>query len=88
MIQLAYAFNRPVVATRAGDLADSVEHEYSGLLVPPEEPDQLADALEQMLSDRSACERMGRQAREWSGQAFAWRPIAEQTLQLYAEAAG
>jgi glycosyltransferase involved in cell wall biosynthesis len=87
VIQLAYAFARPVVVTRVGSLAEAVDDGRSGLLVPPEDPEALADALEQLLADRAAAEAMGREARVWSGERFTWRTIAQETLQLYAEAA-
>jgi glycosyltransferase involved in cell wall biosynthesis len=55
----AMALARPVVASRVGGLAEAVLHEGTGLLVPPEEPAALADALERLLRDPALRERLG-----------------------------
>ena len=47
----AMAAGRPLIASRVGGLAESIIHEQSGLLVPPEDPDSLADAIERLLKD-------------------------------------
>ncbi len=47
----ALASGRPVVATDIGGVRDVITHEEHGLLVPPEDPVALADAIERMLDD-------------------------------------
>lgn len=44
----AMAAALPVVATRVGDLSTVVEHNVTGLLVPPHDPAQLTQALERV----------------------------------------
>ncbi len=46
----AMAVNLPVVATRVGGIPEIVRHGESALLVPPQCPDLLADAIEEVLS--------------------------------------
>jgi glycosyltransferase involved in cell wall biosynthesis len=45
IVQIAYAFQRPVVATAVGGLPEVVDHEVTGLLAPPDDPEALADAI-------------------------------------------
>lgn len=45
VVQLAYGFGVPVITTRVGGLPEGVEHEGSGLLVPPDDPAALAAAI-------------------------------------------
>ena len=45
--QIAYNFDRPVIATRVGGLAEVVIDRETGLLVPPGDPHALANAIEQ-----------------------------------------
>lgn len=47
----AMACGLPVVGTRVNGIADLVEHERTGLLVPSRDPAALADALERLLRD-------------------------------------
>jgi glycosyltransferase involved in cell wall biosynthesis len=43
----------PMVATRVAGLSEVVEHERTGLLVPPEDPQALAEAIIRVLKDES-----------------------------------
>ncbi|MDP1677232.1 MAG: glycosyltransferase family 4 protein [Bacteroidota bacterium] len=43
--QIAYFFSSPIIATNVGALPEVVINEKSGLIVPPNNPQQLADAI-------------------------------------------
>ena len=43
--QVAFQFGKPLIVTDVGGLADDVPHEVAGLVVPPDNPDVLADAV-------------------------------------------
>ncbi len=43
--QIAYNFNQPLVVTHVGGLAEIVPHEKAGLVVPPNHPKALANAV-------------------------------------------
>jgi glycosyltransferase involved in cell wall biosynthesis len=55
----AMAAGRPVVATNVGGVPDAVQHDETGVLVPPGDARALADALHKLLSDPACRERMG-----------------------------
>ena len=50
---------RAVVGARAGGIPDVVWDGETGLLVDPDRPDEIADALVRILSDRALAERLG-----------------------------
>ena len=54
----AQASRTPVIGTDAGGLPEFVEHEVSGLLVPPLDAERLARAIERMLGDRALRDRI------------------------------
>jgi glycosyltransferase involved in cell wall biosynthesis len=54
----AYASGVPVVASRIGGLPEVVEHERSGLLIPPSDTAAWGQAIERLLDD-SESERLG-----------------------------
>jgi glycosyltransferase involved in cell wall biosynthesis len=59
----AFCRGRGVIGTRAGSIPDLVEDDCSGILVDPSDPDDLAAALVQVLSDRGLAARLGERAR-------------------------
>jgi glycosyltransferase involved in cell wall biosynthesis len=81
----AMACGTPVVATTAGALPEVVGEEGAGLLVPPRDPQALAQGIRQILEDREQAEKMGRSGRERVEQLFSWRSVAERTVAVYKE---
>jgi glycosyltransferase involved in cell wall biosynthesis len=59
----AFCRGRGVVGTRAGSIPDLVDDGVSGLLVEPDDPTALADALVRVLSDRRLASQLGTAAR-------------------------
>jgi glycosyltransferase involved in cell wall biosynthesis len=51
VIQIAFGFNKPVIATRVGSLPEVVENGKTGFLVEPESPRELADAIIKFFQD-------------------------------------
>jgi glycosyltransferase involved in cell wall biosynthesis len=45
ILNIAYGCLKPVIVTRVGGLTEFVDDEKTGLIVPPESPDALADAI-------------------------------------------
>lgn len=66
----AMAAGRPVVASRAGGIPEVVEDGVTGLLVPTEDVQALAEALHRMAASPGERARMGRQARHVAGGRF------------------
>jgi glycosyltransferase involved in cell wall biosynthesis len=60
----------PVVATAVGGIVEAVAHEQTGLLVPPQDPAALAQALARLASDAALRQRMGQQGRRIAVEQF------------------
>jgi glycosyltransferase involved in cell wall biosynthesis len=81
----AFAHGRPVVATPVTGVRDLVVDGVNGLLVPPDDPRALRQALARLAHERGLAERLGRAGRETAG-AFAWarvRPNLEAQLERW-----
>ena len=87
VLQVAFAFGRPVVATALGALAEDVEHGVTGLLVHPDDRDELAMAMASLLGEPDRARRMGVAAAEAAATRFGWEPIADDILDALAEVA-
>jgi starch synthase len=81
----AMACETAVVASRVGGIPEVVEGGVTGLLVPPDDPASLADALNMLLRDPGRADAMGRAGRERAVTEFSWDTVAAQTAALYAE---
>jgi glycosyltransferase involved in cell wall biosynthesis len=81
----AMAAARAVVATRVGENQHVIEHERSGLLVPPEDPAALARSLERLLADAELRQRLGDRARIRYMQHFTNSHMVERYQALYEE---
>jgi glycosyltransferase involved in cell wall biosynthesis len=60
----AFCRGRGVVGSRVGGIPDIVEGGVTGVLVAPEDVDDLGDALVRVLSDRALAERLGAAAHD------------------------
>jgi hypothetical protein len=60
----AMAAGLPVVASRVGGLLDLIDDGRTGLLVKPDDPSALADALESLVLSPAHAAKLGASARE------------------------
>jgi alpha-maltose-1-phosphate synthase len=81
----AMACGTAVVGSRTGGIPEVVADGETGLLVPPGEPEPLAEALNALLRDPDRAAAMGRAGRQRAVAEFGWAAIAAQTAALYAE---
>ena len=77
VIHLAMSMGRAIVTSDVGDMSAAVRHGDAGLVVPPRDPEALADALEQVVADPQLAERFGRSGHERLQQAASWDVVAE-----------
>lgn len=59
----ATSLGLPIVATRVGGVPQVLEHEVNALLVPPNDPGALLEAMARLAMDPDLRDRLGRQAR-------------------------
>ena len=82
IVQLAYGFGRPVVASDVGGLKESIDDGKSGFLVPPRDSEALSEKIVAILMDRELQDKMGKYALFLAQTKFSWEAIAKQTLEL------
>ena len=73
----------PIVATDVPGCRDVVIHNINGLLVPPQNSQALADALEKLITNPDLCDQMGRAGRQFALEKFSLDKIIQQTLAIY-----
>ena len=83
VIQIAYGFEKPVVATRVGCLPEIVEDGRTGYLVPPGDPDALAQAIVRFFTEGES-ERMSQAIAE-RRERFSWEHMVKAIESLVGE---
>ncbi len=63
VIMEGMAAGRPVICTRGGGTEEMIQHNSTGIVVPPGNPSVLAEAINKLLSDPDLRKRMGNRAR-------------------------
>ena len=81
----AQACGLPVVATRVGGVPEVVVDDVTGLLVPPGDPNTLAEAIATLLHNPDLRRGMGQAGREWVTEHFTVGRMVERTEQLYTQ---
>jgi glycosyltransferase involved in cell wall biosynthesis len=86
VLQRAAAAKKPIIATDAGEVGDLVRRHGLGLVVDPEDPCQLGDAIKQYVSKREIIEsQVAIQASSYITRNH-WRQTGVSVLKVYHEA--
>ncbi len=86
VVQVAYGFERPVVATDVGSLPEIVENGRTGYIVPPAKPEAIADAVIAFFKEERAesfCENI--RAMQYR---FSWEHLVDGIEELVEGRAG
>ncbi len=79
----ALAAGAPLVVARTGGLAELVAGTEAGITFEPGNPDDLADAIEQVLDNQDLANLLVTNARDLVERKYAWSAIARTTSALY-----
>lgn len=82
VLAAALAFGKPTILTSIGGFPE-LAATGAAELVPPEDPAALHEALERLLSDADARERLARAARAAAAGPYSWDEAARRTLEVY-----
>ncbi|MEJ2547210.1 MAG: glycosyltransferase family 4 protein [Gemmatimonadota bacterium] len=82
----ALRFERPVIASGIGGITDIIEHDRTGLLVPPGDPAALASAVEALVRDPVRARIIAKSGREDARRRFGWERVLGETNRVYREA--
>jgi glycosyltransferase involved in cell wall biosynthesis len=81
-LHLAYTWGRPVVASRVGAIPESLSHGREGLLVPPNDPRALANAMIEVLGNPDLSLRLGRSARIKADKELNWEGVISEKVRI------
>ena len=83
VIKEAFYLKVPVIATNVGGNPELVAHQKTGILVPPEDPEKLTIAINDLLDDEEARRSFTNNAFEFINKNFSWDVLLEKYVGLY-----
>ena len=79
----AAACGRGVVTTDVPGCRDAIEQNVTGLLVPPRDPDALADAVLNLIDDPVRMRTLGVEARKYAEEKFSIDFVRDAHMEIY-----
>jgi glycosyltransferase involved in cell wall biosynthesis len=79
------AFGKAMILSDVGGFREMVDEHGAGRLVPPGDPDALAAAIGELLTQPEERLRLERRAAEAAAGPYSWDRIAQRTLEVYDE---
>ncbi len=77
----------PVVASQVGGLPDFIQHDRTGVLTYPRNPESIAWGIDHVLSNPDHAKWLVKNAKEVVQKAYSWESIGKSTGELYKEVA-
>ena len=76
----ANACGKPVIGGRVGGVPDAILEGETGILIDPENPDEISDALIKLLTDERLSKRLGENGRHRVINNLNWETVAARTI--------
>ena len=83
VIKEAFYLKVPVIATNVGGNPELVVHQETGILVPPEDPEKLMIAINNLLDNEESRRNFANNAFEFINKNFSWDVLLEKYTNLY-----
>lgn len=77
------ACGTPVIGSDVGGISFTVERNKTGMLIPPNDPEKLAEAITTLVADPTTLQIMSARSIERVNTHFTWKKVSEQIAQLY-----
>lgn len=79
----AMSSQTPVIATNICAIPEAITNGEDGLLIPPKNPDEIANSILLLLQDEKYADRLGRNARKTILDRFTWDKVGKRTEMVY-----
>lgn len=80
---LALQYGRPVVATDVGSIREMVREGFNGVLVPPKNSMELAEAINTLVEDQPLAKTLAQNSEKLVKGKLSWTAIADRTVEIY-----
>jgi len=78
----AGSYGKPVVAGRSGGVEDAVIHNETGIIVDPDSPAEISEAVLHLMSNPDFAKKLGEKGKERATSELTWHNFAERILHV------
>ena len=82
-VKEAFYLNVPVIGTDVGGIPELIKNNETGIIVPPENPSKLAQAVNELLSDKEKAEKLAINGNTFVKNNMTWDVILPKYIQFY-----
>jgi len=82
-VKEAFYLNVPVIGTNVGGIPELIKNNETGIIVPPENPSKLAQAINELLSDKEKSETLATNGNTFVKNNMTWDVILPKYIQFY-----
>jgi glycosyltransferase involved in cell wall biosynthesis len=82
-VKEAFYLNVPVIGTDVGGIPELIKNNETGIIVPPENPSKLAQAVNELLSDKEKAEKLAINGNTFVTNNMTWDVILPKYIQFY-----
>jgi glycosyltransferase involved in cell wall biosynthesis len=83
VIKEAFYLKVPIVATNVGGIPELIQDNVNGLLVPPENPEQLLETINNLLVDKEAAKRFSQAGYDFVIKNLTWEVLLPKYIKFY-----
>ena len=82
-VKEAFFLNVPVIGTNVGGIPELIINDETGILIPPENPGKLVDAVNELLSDKVKAEKLATNGNTFVKNNMTWDVVLPKYIQFY-----
>ena len=83
VVKEAFYLDVPVVGTNVGGIPELISHDETGLLVSPDNPEEISNAVNELLSDTKKAEKLATNGNTFVKNNMTWDVILPKYIQFY-----
>ena len=82
-VKEAFFLNIPVIGTNVGGIPELIKNNETGILIPPENPEKLAQAINELLSDKEKADKLAKNGNIFVKKSMTWDVVLPKYIKFY-----
>ncbi len=83
VIKEAFYLKVPIIATNVGGIPELITHEKNGILIPPENPEKLIEAINRLLSEKEFSKKLAENGYDYVMKNLTWEVLLPKYIKFY-----